>query len=98
MAEFQVTASKLKEKAELLQQLNAGYEKKVQELILAQRQLNASWDGAGREAFDRVFQEDCVKMDLFRQNVDAYYQALLQIIAGYEQAENHNISLVASGR
>ena len=69
MAEFQVTASALKEKAELLRQLGERYTNKVQELVLAQQKLSASWEGAGKAAFDRVFQEDCMKMDLFRQTV-----------------------------
>ena len=96
MAEFQVTATELKEKAELLRQLGERYAKKVQELILAQRKLSASWEGAGKEAIDRVFQEDCMKMDLFRQTVEEYYQVLQQIIAGYEQAENRNIGIVGT--
>ena len=63
MAEFQVTASALKEKAELLRQLGERYTNKVQELVLAQQKLSASWEGAGKAAFDCVFQEDCMKMD-----------------------------------
>ena len=54
MAEFQVTASALKEKAELLRQLGERYTNKVQELVLAQQKLSASWEGAGKAAFDRV--------------------------------------------
>ncbi len=68
MAEFQVTASELKEKAELLRQLGERYANKVQELILAQHEAECE---AGRvrekQHIDRVFQEDCIKMDLFRQ-------------------------------
>ena len=56
MAEFQVTASALKEKAELLRQLGERYTNKVQELVLAQQKLSASWEGAGKAAFDRAFQ------------------------------------------
>lgn len=96
MAEFQVTASELREKAELLQQFGERYAKKVQELILAQQKLSASWEGAGKAAFDRVFQEDCMKMDLFRQTVEEYCQVLQQIIVGYEQAESRNIGLVGT--
>ena len=58
MAEFQVTASALKEKAELLRQLGERYTNKVQELVLAQQKLSASWEGAGKAAFDRAFQGD----------------------------------------
>ena len=92
MAEFQVTASALKEKAELLRQLGERYTNKVQELV-----LSASWEGAGKAAFDRAFQEDCMKMDLFRQTVEEYYQVLQQIIAGYEQAESRSIGIVQKG-
>ena len=97
MAEFQMTASALKEKAELLRQLGERYTNKVQELVLAQQKLSASWEGAGKAAFDRVFQEDCMKMDLFRQTVEEYYQVLQQIIAGYEQAESRSIGIVQKG-
>ena len=96
MAKFQVTATELREKAELLRQLRERYAKKVQELVLAQQKLSVSWEGAGKAAFDRVFQEDCMKMDLFRQTVEEYYQVLQQIIAGYEQAENRNIRIVGT--
>lgn len=96
MAEFQVTATELMEKAELLQQLNERYARKVQELILAQQRLSASWEGAGRAAFDRVFQEDRRKLELFRQTVGEYCQALQQIIAGYEQAESRSIGIVGT--
>lgn len=96
MAEFQVTASELKEKAELLRQLGERYANKVQELILAQQKLSASWEGAGKAAFDHVFQEDCMKMDLFRQTVEEYYQVLQQIISGYEQAESRSIGIVGT--
>ena len=92
MAEFQVTASALKEKAELLRQLGERYTNKVQELVLAQQKLSASWEGAGKAAF-----EDCMKMDLFRQTVEEYYQVLQQIIAGYEQAESRSIGIVQKG-
>ena len=91
MAEFQVTASALKEKAEQLRQLGERYTNKVQE------KLSASWEGAGKAAFDCVFQEDCMKMDLFRQTVEEYYQVLQQIIAGYEQAESRSIGIVQKG-
>ena len=37
-----------------------------------------------------------MKMDLFRQTVEEYYQVLQQIIAGYEQAENRNIGIVGT--
>ena len=93
MAEFQVTATELMEKAELLQQLNERYARKVQELILAQQRLR---EGAGRAAFDRVFQEDSRKLELFRQTVGEYCQALQQIIAGYEQAESRSIGIVGT--
>ena len=72
-------------------------ENKVQELVLAQQKLSASWEGAGKAAFDRAFQEDCMKMDLFRQTVEEYYQVLQQIIAGYEQAESRSIGIVQKG-
>ena len=66
MAEFQVTASALKEKAELLRQLGERYTNKVQELVLAQQKLSASWEGAGKAAFDRAFEDGPVSADCGR--------------------------------
>ena len=66
------------------------------QVTASEQKLSASWEGAGKAAFDRVFQEDCIKMDLFRQTVEEYYQVLLQIIAGYEQAESRSIGIVGT--
>ena len=56
MAEFQVTASALKEKAEWLQ-LGERYTNKVQELVLAQQKLSASWEGAGSQHLTVCFRK-----------------------------------------
>ena len=37
-----------------------------------------------------------MKMDLFRQTVEEYYQVLQQIISGYEQAESRSIGIVGA--
>ena len=45
MAEFQVTASTLKQKAEELSTLNNNFAKKVEELMASEKSLSGMWEG-----------------------------------------------------
>ena len=52
MAEFQVTASTLKQKAEELSTLNNNFAKKVEELMASEKSLSGMWEGQAKEAFE----------------------------------------------
>lgn len=93
MAEFQVTASTLKQKAEELKTMNGNFEKAVQDLVAAHQELNGMWEGDSKEAFDNAFNTDMGKMENFKLGIDEYYSRLLTIISQYEQAEQKNTNL-----
>ena len=86
MAEFQVTASTLKQKAEELSTLNNNFAKKVEELMASEKSLSGMWEGQAKEAFENAFNTDAGKMNQFKAAVDEYYSRLLTIVSQYEQA------------
>ena len=93
MAEFQVTASTLKQKAEELSTLNNNFAKKVEELMASEKSLSGMWEGQAKEAFENAFNTDAGKMNQFKAAVDEYYSRLLTIVSQYEQAESKNVSV-----
>ena len=93
MAEFQVTASTLKQKADELNTLNSNFSKKVEELMASEKSLSGMWEGQAKEAFENAFNTDIGKMGQFKSAVDEYYSRLLTIIMQYEQAESKNVSV-----
>ena len=93
MAEFQVTASTLKQKAEELSTLNNNFAKKVEELMASEKSLSGMWEGQAKEAFENAFTTDAGKMNQFKAAVDEYYSRLLTIVSQYEQAESKNVSV-----
>lgn len=96
MAEFQVTSSTLKEKAEELKSLNDQFAKKVEELLEAKTKLDGTWEGDSKEAFSNAFNTDKGKMDLFKSTVDECYSRLLTIIAEYEAAEAKAVNIATT--
>lgn len=96
MAEFQVTSSTLKQKAEELKNLNNNFEKEVEALVAAQQKLNGMWEGDAKQAFDNAFNSDKGKMTQFKTGIDEYYSRLLTIISEYEQAEARNVNTANS--
>ena len=90
MAEFQVTASTLKQKAEELSTLNNNFAKKV---MASEKSLSGMWEGQAKEAFENAFNTDAGKMNQFKAAVDEYYSRLLTIVSQYEQAESKNVSV-----
>lgn len=93
MAEFQVTASTLKQKAEELSTLNNNFAKKVEELMASEKSLSGMWEGQAKETFENAFNTDAGKMNQFKAAVDEYYSRLLTIVSQYEQAESKNVSV-----
>ena len=65
MAEFTVTPSELKNKANELQKLNAQLKIKIAELEQAEGNLSSMWEGEAHDAFSAALKRDKVQMDNF---------------------------------
>ncbi len=96
MAEFQVTASTLRQKADELNQFNTNFAKKVEELMAAEKTLSGMWEGTAKTTFESAFNSDIGKMGQFKSLVDEYYSKLLTIIAEYEKAESQNMNIAST--
>ena len=96
MAEIKVTPQELKTKAETLQQrLNTQFRSEVEKMVGYVSQLNGMGEGEAKEAFNKAFNDDKAKMDLFAQNIDKYAQALIESAGQYESAEQMATSLAS---
>ena len=90
MAEFSVRASELRSKAQTLSQLNQSFNTQVSVLQQNETGVCSMWEGEAKEAFHRAFTHDKAMMDQFKQAIDKYVQALLEIARNYETAEQRN--------
>lgn len=95
MAMIQVTAGKLREAADGLQNLNGQFKNKSTELGEKGQVLCQMWEGQAKTAFQGAFTRDCQQMEAFHQLMNQYIQALLEIAAGYEQAEAKNAEIAS---
>lgn len=95
MAMIQVTAGKLREAADGLQNLNGQFKNKSTELGEKGQALCQMWEGQAKTAFQGAFTRDCQQMEAFHQLMNQYIQALLEIAAGYEQAEAKNAEIAS---
>lgn len=93
MAEFTTTVSELLAKSEQLQDMNAQFKAKTEQLTATQASLNGMWEGEAKAAFDNAFQTDLVQMSNFYNAITTYVNALQQIAAKYSQAEGQNIEI-----
>ena len=91
MANFQVTASSLKQKGEELQALNNNFAKKVEELQSAEKTLGGMWEGTAKTTFENAFNTDISKISAFKAAVDDCYAKLIQIASEYAAAESRNV-------
>ncbi|MDO4303072.1 MAG: WXG100 family type VII secretion target [Bacillota bacterium] len=96
MAFFQVTSSELRNKAARLQELNAQFKAKAQELSDNEACLCGMWEGEAQNVFHQAFLRDRQQMDAFSQLIGQYIQALLEIALRYEQAEAKNREIAAA--
>ncbi len=96
MAFFQVTASELRNKAARLQELNAQFKVKAEELSDKEASLAGMWEGEAQRVFHQAFLRDRQQMDAFSQLIAQYVQALLEIALRYEQAEAKNREIAAA--
>lgn len=91
MAQITVTASKLSQAAENLQQLNESLNAQIAILESTEGDLCTMWDGDAKEAFHNAFQRDKTQMTNFKMAIDQYIVALNNIAGKYSQAESINI-------
>lgn len=96
MAFFQVTSSELRNRAERVSDLNRQFKAKTTELAEKENALCGMWEGQARDTFHQAFDRDRRQMDIFYQLISQYIQALLEIAARYEQAEQRNRELAAA--
>ena len=90
MAEIKVTPKVLRNKAQELQNLNKQFRSEVEKMVGYRMQLDSMWDGDARTAFDRAFDTDKNKWDLFARNIDDYVQKMIEAAETYETAEQNN--------
>lgn len=96
MGMIQVTAKQLRLEAEKLRQLNHRYKNQIVNLAAKEQSLGTMWEGQAKEGFRSAFLKDKNKMEEFYQLIGKYTQALEQIAAKYEQAEQRNMEIVVS--
>ena len=96
MAEFSVTLSELKSKADELQSLNQLFNTEVGNLEDTEGALHGMWEGEAKETFHAEFTKDVTQMHNFYNAIQMYVQALFTIIQQYEQAEAQNVDVAAS--
>lgn len=91
MAEIKVTPKELRNKAQELQNLNKQFRSEVEKMVGYRTQLDNMWEGEARQAFDKAFDTDKNKWDLFARNIDDYVQKMIEAAETYETAEQNNI-------
>lgn len=96
MGLIQVTAKQLRQEAERIQQLNQELKGQVAVLEAREQNLGTMWEGQAKDSFHRAFLQDKAQMEEFCQWILKYTQALQQIAAKYEQAEQRNVEIAAS--
>ena len=96
MALIRVTAEELKNRAEMLNQANAGLKAKVGEFEAASQALAAQWEGEARDAFVNAYTQDKTQMDNFSTVIDDFYQKLLYIAQNYDAAERKNVDIATT--
>lgn len=96
MAFFQVTSSELRSKAGRLSDLNSQFKARAEQLGEQEAALCNMWEGQAKDTFHQAFLRDRQQMEAFMQLIAEYIQALLEIAARYEQAENRNREIAAA--
>lgn len=96
MSFFQVTSSQLRNKAGKLADLNNQFKAKASRLGEQEASLCGMWEGIAKDTFHQAFLRDRQQMDVFHRLIEQYVQALLEIAARYEQAEERNREIAAA--
>lgn len=96
MAFFQVTSSELRNRAGRISDLNSQFKAKAAQLGEQEAALCSMWEGQAKDTFHQAFLRDRQQMDAFGGLISQYVQALLEIAARYEQAENRNREIAST--
>ncbi|NBJ93585.1 WXG100 family type VII secretion target [Parablautia muri] len=96
MAFFQVTSSQLRSKAGKIMDLNSQFKAKATQLGEQEASLGSMWEGMAKDAFHQAFLRDRQQMEVFCRLIEQYVQALLEIVARYEQAETRNREIASA--
>lgn len=93
MALIRVTPAELRQKAEMLNEMNTGVKMRIAEFDSACQALAAQWEGEARDAFVNAYTQDKQQMEYFVKVMDSYYQTLIQIADNYDNAEMRNAGI-----
>jgi len=96
MAMIQVTSQRLRGAADSLQNLNAQFKTKAEEMTGKEQSLCQMWDGQAKSVFHTAFDRDRGQMEAFHGLISQYVQTLLEIAGRYEQAEARNTEIAGS--
>ncbi len=96
MAEFTVTSSELRNKANELSNLNNRYKQEIENLVAEENALKSMWEGEAKEAFTQAFNRDKAKMEAFYSAIQDYISKLNAIAAQYDASERQNVATAGS--
>ncbi len=96
MANFTVTTSVLRSKAEELTQFNTRFNQSIEKLVTSESNLNAMWDGEANDTFHAAFMTDKGKMDEFSKLIMQYIDRLQTIAQRYDQTEQTNTEIAST--
>ena len=96
MAEFTVTSSELRNKAQELSRMNTQYKQEIDNLVAEEAALKSMWEGEAKEAFTSAFNRDKAKMDAFYSAIQDYIAKLGAIAAQYDASEGQNVATAGS--
>lgn len=96
MSGFRVNSQELRQKASQLEQLNANFQKKVQELVNSEQNLATMYEGEAQKAFHTAFTNDQQQFNNFYNGIAKYVQALINAAEQYERAEAKNVTIATT--
>lgn len=96
MSFFEVTSVQVKNRADLLKELNQQYKSRFAELENMEQSLCSMWEGEAKSAFHREFVRDKSQVDLFTNLIEKYAMTLYEIAVRYEEAERRATELASS--
>lgn len=96
MALIRVTAEELKNRAEQLNEANAGLKAKIEEFEAASQALAGQWEGEARDAFVSACTQDKAQMDNFSTVITDFYQKLVYMAQNYDAAERKNVDIATT--
>ena len=93
MAEFSVSITQLRAKADEFEGLNKTFFNLVDELKATEEVLAGQWDGEAKEAFRTQFKNDMIQLNNFYNAIAQYVNALNEISNIYATKENAAIDI-----